>query len=53
MKVWIIWEYRKGGMRIKEIYNDSITAYSRLLSLTDLPDPIDADYTIEEWEVKE
>lgn len=52
MKVWVIWEYQLGGMRIKEIWNDREQAYSRLLSLTDFPDPVNADYTIEEWDVK-
>lgn len=53
VKVWVIWEYCLGGMRIKEIWNDQVKAYSRLLSLTDFPDPVDAEYTIEEWKVKE
>ena len=53
MKVWIIWEARKGGWRIKEIYANQEQAYSRLLSFTDFPDPVDAEYHIEEWDVEE
>ena len=51
--VYVIWEYRKGGMRIKEIWDDAIKAQTRLLSFLDFPDPADAEYTFEEWIVKE
>lgn len=51
--VYVIWEYRKGGMRIKEIWDDAIKAQTRLLSFLDFPDPADAEYTFEEWTVKE
>ena len=52
MTVWVILEHRVGQVSIKEIWSNQEQAYSRLLSLTDFPDPVDAEYTIEEWEVK-